>query len=245
MRYRILDYIRGINLISMTLYHLIWDMVYLFDVNWTWYQSEGAYIWQQSICCTFIMLSGFCWSIGKHKLKRGLIILGAGALVTVITTLFMPEGQIIFGILTFLGSCTLLLMPIEKILKRVPTQIGFWGCMVLFVILKEMNKGYIGMGQAVWYEIPNELYQGHLMTYIGFTDALFYSTDYFAIFPWLFLYIAGYFLYELVYNKGLLELIEVKKESFIEYLGKHSLVVYLIHQPVIYFVLVGYFQLVQ
>ncbi|MBP3886219.1 MAG: DUF1624 domain-containing protein [Cellulosilyticum sp.] len=245
MRYRILDYIRGINLINMVIYHSIWDLVYIFDINWTWYKSEGAYIWQQSICWIFILLSGFCWDIGKHKLKRGLIVFGAGIIVTVSTMLFMSENQIIFGILTLLGSCTLLLIPLEKILKKISAIMGFFGCMLLFLGLKQINEGYIGMGQAVFCYMPKELYQGYLRTYIGFKDSDFYSTDYFSLFPWLFLFMAGYFLYQVVYKKGLLKQLQVKKDTLVEYIGKHSLIIYLLHQPAIYLVLTIYFEMVR
>ena len=45
-RYGALDWIRGITLISMILYHGAWDLVYMFGVNWDWYRSKGAYAWQ-------------------------------------------------------------------------------------------------------------------------------------------------------------------------------------------------------
>lgn len=245
MRYRILDYIRGINLMSMMIYHLIWDLVYIFGIKWTWYQSEGAYIWQQSICWSFILLSGFCWDIGKHKLKRGLIVFGAGIMVTVITKLFMPEHQIVFGILTLLGSCTLLLIPLERLLKKLPKGIGLIGSMLLFGGLKQINEGYIGMGQAVFCYMPETLYEGYLGTYIGFKDAGIYSTDYFSLFPWLFLFIAGYYFYKIIYEKGLLKKLQVQKETWIEYIGKHSLIIYLLHQPVIYLMLMCYFKMIE
>ena len=237
MRYRILDYIRGINLISMILYHFIWDMVYIFGVNWTWYKSEAGYIWQQSICWTFIMLSGFCWSLGKQRLKRGLTVLGAGMLVTAITVLVMPENQIIFGVLSLMGSCTLLLIPLEKILKKIPKGIGFLSCMVIFILLRHINEGYIGIGEDILFQLPEVLYQGYLMTYLGFTDGSFYSTDYFSIFPWVFLFMAGYFLYGMMQKKALLKQLQIERVTFVEMMGKHSLMLYLMHQPIIYLVL--------
>ncbi len=83
-RYELLDSIRGLVLISMILYHACWDLVYLFGKNWSWYQGTGAYLWQQSICQTFILLSGFCWSLGKKPAKRGLIVfLGASCIIQI------------------------------------------------------------------------------------------------------------------------------------------------------------------
>ena len=69
-RYEKLDDIRGIALLNMIAYHAAWDLVYIYGTDWGWYRSEGAYVWQQGICWTFIFLSGFCWSLGSHVWKR-------------------------------------------------------------------------------------------------------------------------------------------------------------------------------
>ena len=74
MRYEKLDGIRGMALLHMVAYHTIWDLVYLYELDWNWYKEKGAYIWQQGICWTFIFLSGFCWSLGSRTCKRGIIV---------------------------------------------------------------------------------------------------------------------------------------------------------------------------
>ena len=45
---------------------------------------------------------------------------GCGWVVTLVTVLFMPEEQIWFGVLTLIGSCMLLMVPLEKLLRHVP-----------------------------------------------------------------------------------------------------------------------------
>ena len=66
-----LDALRGLTILSMAAYHACWDLVYIFRMDWGWYRSGAAYLWQQSICWTFILLSGFCWSMGRRPLRRG------------------------------------------------------------------------------------------------------------------------------------------------------------------------------
>ena len=90
-RYRLLDELRGLDLISMMLYHGMWDVVFLFGVAQKWYTGRPGFVWQQSICWVFILLSGFCLPLGHHPLKRGAAVFGAGALVTGVTLLFMPD----------------------------------------------------------------------------------------------------------------------------------------------------------
>lgn len=239
-RYHILDEIRGINLLSMILYHTTWDLVYIFGVDWNWFHTELAYIWQQLICWTFIILSGFCWSLGKHQLKRGLQVFGGGLIVSLVTEIFMPDERVRFGILTFLGAAMLLLIPLEKLVKNVSAKAGIIVCGVCFILFRGINDGYIGFENIfVLCKLPDSLYHlGDIVTFIGFTDTSFWSTDYFSLFPWFFLYMAGYFLYHALSESSWSNL--QKKKSlggFWSFWGKNSLLIYMIHQPIVYGVL--------
>ncbi|MDE6363003.1 MAG: DUF1624 domain-containing protein, partial [Lachnospiraceae bacterium] len=91
-RYEKLDGIRGAALIHMIAYHMIWDLVYLYQLDWGWYKSEGAYIWQQGICWTFICLSGFCWPLGSRAVRRGVLVFLGGAVITLVTLTVMPQN---------------------------------------------------------------------------------------------------------------------------------------------------------
>lgn len=241
MRYHILDNIRGINLISMIIYHLIWDIVYILGNNWTWYKSVFSYIWQQSICWTFILLSGFCWSIGTNKLKRGLQVLGSGIVVSLATIIFMPEQKILFGVLTMIGSCMLFMILLDKVLKNVSPIIGISCSALLFVTFRNINKGYLGFEGWNIIKVPRSLYSGSFMTYLGFTEPNFHSSDYFSLFPWIFLFILGYYLHKSINNMDHKDKILSKKGiRCIEAIGKKSLPIYLLHQPVIYLGLLAY-----
>lgn len=109
-----LDTLRGLTLLSMMAYHSCWDLVYLRGLPWSWYHGFWAYVWQQSICCTFILLSGYCWQMGRHPLRRGLMSFGGGLAVSLVTALAMPEDPVRFGVLTFLGTAMLLTVPLRR-----------------------------------------------------------------------------------------------------------------------------------
>ena len=139
-----LDALRGLNLLSMIAYHICWDLVYLFGMDWSWYRGTGAYIWQQSICWTFILLSGFCWPMGRRPLRRGLTVFACGWIITLVTVIFMPDEQIWFGVLTLIGSCMLLLIPLERGLRYVPAGAGLAVSAALFALLRNVNRGTLG-----------------------------------------------------------------------------------------------------
>ena len=157
-----LDALRGLTLVSMIAYHACWDLVYLFHADWDWYRGTGAYIWQQSICWTFILLSGFCFSLGRRPLRRGLTVFGCGWVVTLVTVLFMPEEQIWFGVLTLIGSCMLLMVPLEKLLRHVPVGVGLAASAALFTLLRNVNQGTLGFEDWTLGTVPEGLYRNLL-----------------------------------------------------------------------------------
>ena len=166
-RYALLDELRGLDLVSMMLYHACWDMMFLFGIWMDWYIGWPGRLWQQTICWVFILLSGFCVQLGHHTLRRGAQVFGAGALVTAVTLLFMPEDRVIFGVLTLLGSAMLLTDLLEKPLRRIPPAAGFAISAVLFALTRNVSEGYLGFGSLrLW--LPQALYANCVTAYFGF-----------------------------------------------------------------------------
>ena len=149
-RCALLDELRGLDLISMMLYHGMWDLVYLFGVRAPWYGSWQGELWQQSICWVFILLSGFCLPLGRHPVKRGAMVFWCGALVTAVTLIFMPADAVWFGVLTLLGSAMIITGLLEKWLQKVPPVVGLAGSFFLFYFtaglsLRQLLHGLSGL----------------------------------------------------------------------------------------------------
>lgn len=234
-RLHFLDALRGFTLINMIAFHGLWNLVYLFGIKADWYIGTPGYIWQQAICWTFILLSGFCRNLGKRHLKRGLTVFGGGLIVTAVTCIVMPESRIIFGVLTCLGSCMLLMIPAEKLLRRVPAAIGLAVSFGLFLLLKNISSGSLGFEGLVICPLPQALYRNLLTAYLGFPPRGFFSTDYFPLFPWFFLFVTGYFLFRVLEKRDLNQkLFAGGQVPLLNLLGRHSLLVYLLHQPILY-----------
>ena len=237
-RYETLDTIRGFALISMMLYHAAWDMVYMFGADWPWYRGFAAHIWQQSICWTFILLSGYCWSLGRHQLRRGLTVFLCGALITAVTWFLMPDNLVFCGVLTLLGASSLLLVPLAPMLERVPAQAGAAGSFGLFLLLRDVNAGFLGFEGLHIAALPAGLYRDHFTALLGFPPADFFSTDYFSLLPWFFLFLTGWFLFRLRPEEGR----EGRRVPMVTAMGRRSLLIYMLHQPAIYALLtVGHF----
>lgn len=233
-RYALLDELRGLTLISMMLYHGMWDLVFLIGLQAPWYIGMPGHIWQQTICWTFILLSGFCVPLGHKTVQRGAVVFGGGILVTLVTWIFMPADLVLFGILTFLGSAMMLTGLLRPLLDKVPAWGGMAVSAVLFLLTYEINQGTIGLPGVCLGSVPLGWYANNLTAFLGFPQPGFYSTDYFSLIPWLFLYWVGFFLHKAAVGREEMEALRHSVCPPLGWLGRHSLLVYLLHQPIIY-----------
>lgn len=228
-RHHDIDTIRGCALVSMIAYHGCWDLVYLYGFDWAWYRSFGAYVWQQSICWTFILLSGYCFFLGRRPVRRGLVTFAAGGLVSAVTAVALPENPVFCGVLTFMGLATLLTVPLKPLLRHIPPQPGLAVSIALFMLLRDVNDGFLGFEGVRIAALPEG---ANLFTAVlGFPPTGFHSSDYFPLLPWLFLFWTGLFLSRLRPERDDLLLHPI---PLVTAMGRHSLLIYLAHQPLLY-----------
>lgn len=236
-RYFLLDGIRGLTLLGMVAYHGMYDLVEIYGVRVRWFLGLPGYVWQQSICWTFILLSGFCWSMGHRQFRRGAEISLFGLVITAVTCVFMPSERIIFGILTFIGAAMLSMIPLSGMLKKIPAWAGILGSAALFFLTRDVNSGFWGFEGLTLGRVSETLYQGWLLTFFGFPMPGFFSGDYFSFFPWFFLYLTGFFLYRAVMPLKTARSLLCRRMGILEWVGKHTLPIYMVHQPILMMVL--------
>ncbi len=237
-----IDTLRGITMVSMILYHFCWDLKYISGYGMKWYDTPGGYLWQQSICMTFILIAGFCFHLTGNPIKNGLLVSACGIIVTLVTVFAMPDAPVFFGILTMTGSSILLTGLVKKAADGSPAHPGAWLaiCAALFFITRHINSRVL---QLFFTDIllPEGWYQGGgsdgmenpLLTYLGITQNGFQSSDYFSMLPWFFLFMTGCFLYYPAKNWFNNRMFEIRL-PFFTWFGRHSLLVYMLHQPILY-----------
>lgn len=143
-RFETLDTFRGLVILNMIAYHFLYDVFVIFGKDPRWYQHSVVFAWQQFICCSFIILSGFVWPYGKKKnFKRGIFVNLLGFVITAFTLLFTPQEAIWFGILNFLGCAILLISQLHLSMTNAKTDYTHtppavlhlsdcgWGCFVV------------------------------------------------------------------------------------------------------------------
>ena len=164
-RYALLDELRGLDLLSMIGYHACWDLIFLFGMSAAWYTGWQGHLWQQSICWVFILLSGFCLPLGHRPLRRGLIVSGAGVLVTAVTLLFMPEDRVVFGVLTLLGAAMLITGLLQPLLQKIPAWAGLVVSLLLFAATYHTQDGFWQLGP--WQILLPGAWYANLFTLYG------------------------------------------------------------------------------
>ncbi len=236
-RYNVLDFIRGVALVGMVIVHTLMNMVHQFDYSIEWYVSIEDIFYKYG-GCIFILLSGFCWKLSRNNLKRGALMLVFSAIISAATIIVMPENTILFGVICLMGTASIVMIPLDKICRYVNVYVGFFVSLIVFIITKWTDYGYIGIGKTRFLEYPESWYVNDFTAFLGFPDRGFASADYFPVIPWLFLFVAGYFLYGIFKKNNWLGFLKPSILKPFEWVGRHSLIIYLAHQPVIYAVLI-------
>ena len=128
----------------------------------------------------------------------------------------------------------LLMVPLERYLNMAGAAAGLLMSAALFFLTRNVNRGFLGFEKWNFLKLPGEWYDNWIGTYLGFPERGFYSSDYFSLIPWFFLFLTGYFVNRLLYQKNLLLYLEAGKSKILEILGRYSLQIYVLHQPLLY-----------
>lgn len=251
--YHLLDALRGFALLNMLLFHFCYDLFVIFGHHTSWYRQPAVYAWQQFICISFLLISGISWHFSRNNLKRGILLNLYGLVITAVTLIFLPSQAIWFGILNCIGCCTLLLLPIHWFYSRLQLtgrlRSVFAGTslllsLLLFLSVRHITDGFITIG-AVRLMLPSVLYTIRPLTILGFPYIGFSSSDYFPVFPWFFLFLTGYWLWELLGSITSIRRILCFKIPVLSRIGRKTIWIYLLHQPVLYVLAFLLFQLMK
>ncbi len=232
-RYNFIDVIRAAAIISMVVYHLCYDIFVVYELDAGFYRYPLVVIWERSICFTFIIVSGISLHFSRRAYRRGIIINLCGFAVTIISVCFIPSQQIWFGVLNLIGCAMMITHALRDLLDRPLPAVGMAASIALFALTYGIPDGYIGLFSLRLFDLPALLYGCKYLAFLGFPSKDFYSADYFPLLPWLFLYLFGYFLWRYVRARGWDGLFR-RDLPALSFIGRHSLVIYMVHQPLLY-----------
>lgn len=235
-RVPLLDEARGLSIILMVFYHLGYDLVAIFGVNLPFFFTGGMDFLRNVIAGIFLFVSGICCHFSKNNLRRGAITFGFGLLMTAVTALTVPEQIIRFGVLHLLGASMLLFALLERPLKKLSPMVGFTLFLVLFLILYPLPTGG-NLPPPFTVALPSALYQSPYLFPLGLPGPSFFSSDYYPLLPWSLLFLAGSSLGGLVKAGRFPAPFYKSHIPFLATVGRNTIYIYLLHQPILYGVL--------
>jgi uncharacterized membrane protein len=226
------DALRGVAIVMMVIYHLLFDLSALagYDIN----VYTGFWRLFARVCASlFILLVGVSLTLSYSRagqrartgvalfpkyLKRGLGVFGCGLLVTAATGLLFPEGVVVYGILHFIGTSIVLAYPFLRL--------GWWNL--------PLGLGCIALGLYLGnYALPFPW-----LLWLGLPPVGYYTLDYFPLLPWFGLTLLGIFGGSRLYRDQtrvfpIPNLEDALTVRVLAFLGRHSLLIYLVHQPIL------------
>lgn len=248
-RIYLLDELRGFAVFCMVFYHAFYTMALLFDMRAGekliefFMPAEPLFAW------LFVVISGISSQLSKSNLQRGVKLAGIAAAITVLTTLadeFFDLGITInFGILHMLSVSILLFHFLRRALEKISPLGGFLFFSLLFWLTFNVQAGFVGIRGVFEIPLPKEWYNLPYLFPFGIFTRSFVSADYFPLFPWFFAFLSGTFLGVWAKAEQFPAWTYKPRNAFFRRLGKHSLLIYVLHQPVIYALLSGILMIVK
>lgn len=211
-----LDAWRGTAVLVMIGWHLCWDLGLLGVMPLARMEEPLAVGVRYYIVCSFVLLSGISCRFSRSNARRGLLTLGCAMVITLAT--YLAGQPAWFGILHLLGCCMLLYAWLGKKLEKLPELPAVIGYLVLFT-----------MFHVICYRVRVSV-PGLWM--FGFRTPTFRSSDWYPLFPWLFLFLSG------TVAGGWIRRTEGEwktKKGWppLVWIGRRALWIYMLHQPVL------------
>ncbi|MBX3580707.1 MAG: DUF1624 domain-containing protein [Rhizobiaceae bacterium] len=209
----------------MAIYHFAWDLEFFGYAPAGMAGSGGWKLFARCIASSFLFLVGVSLVLGHGKSirwksfwRRWVMVAAAALAITVATYIAMPNGFIFFGILHQIALASVLGLAFLRLPAVVTLSIAV-------VVL------------AAPHYLRSEFFDAPWWWWSGLSINYPRSNDYVPVFPWFGAVLIGIAAAKIAAQTGLLaSLSRIRPPRFLwplDFAGRHSLAVYLIHQPVL------------
>lgn len=234
-RIHFLDEVRGFDLILMVFFHAFYVIGYLFKYSW------GAWLFQffnpaePFFAGLFIFICGISCRLSHSNWKRGGLLALVAVGMSLFLYLFMREEMIWFGVLHFLAVSILLFALLRPLLDRIPPWAGLIGSALLLLLtwwVPVYRGSILGIKGLFGTDIPGWLVDIPALYPLGLGAGE--GADYFPLLPWFFCFLGGSFVGVWAKQNRFPRWMYVSRLPWLSWLGRHTLVIYVLHQPVVF-----------
>ena len=220
-----LDIARGLAVAAMVVYHFAWDLRLYSLIPIDVVSDPGWRLFARAIAASFLSLVGYSLVLAhggglrvRAFLKRLGVIASAALVITVVTWFTFPDSYIFFGILHGVALSSVLALPF----LRAPPWVAAIAAAFCFAAPFLFTQPFLDAPWLAWLGL-------------GSSDPV--TNDYIPIFPWfgfVLLGLAGARLWDGLAGRTTSSSSPSSPLArSLAWSGRHSLAVYLIHQPLL------------
>ncbi|MGL4323863.1 MAG: DUF1624 domain-containing protein [Beijerinckiaceae bacterium] len=225
-RWLLLDVMRGIAVVAMIIYHFTWDLSFFRYISADVATSPGWSLFAKSIAASFLFLAGVSFALATRHgfdrigFRKRLIMIAVAALAVSIGTAYaMPHAPVFFGILHCIAASSLLLLPFRQ--RPAWMALGAAGLIFIAPIL-----------------FASAAFDGKGLAWLGLNVTPLSTVDHVPLLPWSGWALLGFGLMRLfLTSPASAHWAAWQPRSLLPrgliFSGRHSLAIYLIHQPLL------------
>jgi uncharacterized membrane protein len=224
-RLPLLDAARGVALAAMVVYHLSWDLRYFGYITADVENDLGWKLFARMIAGSFLFIVGVSMVLASRRgmnwpryFRRLAVIVASALAITIVTWFTFRDAFIFFGILHHIAVASVLGLAF----LRAPVAVT-------------IAAAVFSIAAPAFLSTP--LFDHPALVWIGLSTTLPRTNDFVPLFPWFGAVLAGIAAAELWPRLGLGKLADwraVRVPPVLLFIGRHSLLIYLLHQPVLF-----------
>jgi len=242
-RIEIIDALRGFAVVLMVIHHMLYNLTAFLDAPRWLFENPVFNVLQAIFVGLFLFLSGVSSRFSRSNIRRGLIAFAFAIVISVVT--YFMEMPIWFGILHLLGFSMLFFGVTRKLWDIIPRQAAPF-IFIPLIVASALAREYIALtSETLWlrnvlavlgWRQPGE---ADLALLPWHPEFVFRSFDYYPLLPWVFVFLLGTWAGIYIRERKLPGWFYEAKFPVFPAIGRKALPIYILHQPVMYAVVMG------